>query len=518
MITRAILILVMLLAAGIAPAKTLRWSAQADPFSMDPHGQADVFSDSVNALAYEYLVTRGKDYSIVPALAVSWANPAPNRWILNLRRDVRFHDGTPFTADDVVFSFQRARRTPYRWYALQVGEARKIDEHTVELVTPVPNPAQLDMLAVLFVMSRSWCEKHDCSKPREGYIGRHAMGTGPFRLVSFEPGIATRHARNPEWWGIREGLFEGNVEAIEFRPLASPATRLSALVSGQVDFLLDVPVQDVARLEETPGIRVWRSEEMRVTNLVMDQARPELLYSTVKGSNPFRDRRVRLALYQAIDPVAVRDQVMRGFSRVTAIALPGAAKLGMKDGVELRHPYDPARARALLAEAGYPNGFGFTLHCPNDRWMNDERLCTAVAAMWSRIGLDVRVEAIPKAQFFPRASKREISAGLSAWGGNSEQAIFILKPVMHTPSDDGAGSSNFGSFSHPPLDRLIRLIEVEFDPVERQKLVEQAARMVHDEVLLIPLHRQVVPWASRNNVTVVPTPNNWLVPIWVKVN
>lgn len=506
------------LAGPPAVARHFTWTAQSDAVSMDPHGQADVFNESINAFVYETLVGRGKDHSLVPLLAVSWVSPEPTRWVVELRRNVRFHDGTPFTAGDVLYSIQRARETPYRWYAHQLGEPRRVDDHTLEFVTARPNPMLPDMLGVIAIVSRAWCQKHDCRGPREGHVGRHAMGTGPFKLVGWEPGVSMKHVRNTDWWGLAAGLFEGNVESVEFRPLASPVNRLAALVSGQVDFVLDPPVQDVARLERTPGIKVWSGEEMRVTNIVLDQARDELLYSDVKGTNPFKDRRVRLALYQALDAAALRDQVMRGSSTVTAVALHGTRKLGIADGPELRHPYDPAAARELLARAGYPSGFAFTLHCPNDRWINDEKLCTAIAAMWSRVGLRVSVDAMPKARFFTKAGKREISAALSAWGTYSEDAIFILKPVMHTPAADGSGGANFGGVSNRELDNLIARLEVEGDRAARRRLVERAVRIVHDEVLLIPLHRQVIPWASKGNVSVVHTPHNWLVPIWVKVN
>jgi peptide/nickel transport system substrate-binding protein len=518
------LCLLLSIACAPATAKLFRWSSQGDALSMDPHGQTEVFSDSVNAFAYEYLVARGKDFSIVPQLAISWSNPEPTRWILKLRKEVRFHDGTPFTADDVVFSLDRARDSGYRTWAMLAGTPRKLDDHTLELVTAAPNPVMLDTLAVLFIMSKSWCEKHGATRARdlkdatENHAVRHAMGTGPFKLVSYEPGVATRHVKNQDWWGIRAGLFEGNVESVEYRPMQNAASRMAALLAGQLDFVLDPPVQDLPRLREARNIRVWAGPEMRVTMLQLDQARDELLYSDVKGRNPFKDKGVRLALYQALDVNAIHTQVMRGWSEPTAVALPGTVRLGMPDGVRLRHPFDPERARQLLRDAGYPEGFGFTLHCPNDRWINDERLCTSVAAMWSRIGLKVKVEVMPKSIYLPKALKRDVSAALLAWGGSSEQAIFILKPVMRSPNEAGAGAWNFGGARNPELDSLTDRIEVETDPGARQQLVTRAARVIHEEIHVIPIHRQKIPWAGRDNVSVVHMPNNWLVPIWVKVN
>ena len=523
---RILLLCLAILLVPAAEARHFRWSSQGDAQSMDPHGQTEVFTDSIIALSYEYLVTRGKDYALVPQLAASWTNPSPDKWIFTLRKGVRFHDGTPFTAEDVVFSMKRAREsnTVYRVFGAQVGIPRALDDHTVEFTLATPNPAMLDTLAVLFVMSKAWAEKHGVARARdpaireETYATRNANGTGPFHLLRYEPGVRTEHRRNPDWWGIREGLYETNIETIEYRPIANPGTRMAALLSGQLDFVLDPPVQDLPRLRETRGMRVWEGDEMRVTMVLLDQARDELLYSDVKGRNPFKDKRVRLALYHAIDVEAIRSQVMRGLAVPTAIALPSPQKLGIPDGVELRHAFDPARARRLLAEAGYPQGFGFTLHCPTDRWINDEKLCVALAGMWARIGVTVKVDAMPKAIYFPKVLKRDTSAALLAWGGNSEQAIFILKPVMRSPNDAGAGGFNWGNARNEDLDRLIDRIEVETDAGVRRELVARAARVMHDEVHVIPIHRQKIPWAGRDNVSVVHMPNNWLVPIWVKVH
>jgi peptide/nickel transport system substrate-binding protein len=358
----------------------------------------------------------------------------------------------------------------------------------------------------------------DFTAKEETYAVRHAMGTGPYRMVSFEPGVKLLHEKNPDWWGLKEGRYPGNLDTLEYHPIANAPTRMSALKAGQLDFVLDPPVQDVARLRDDPEIRIWEGRELRVIFLGLDQARDELLYSTVKGKNPFKDRRVRLALYQAIDINAIRTQVMRGLSVPTGIPLPDAKGAGVPDSYEKRPPFDPAAAKKLLADAGYANGFGFTLTCPSDRYVNDEKICVAVAAMWARIGLDVRVEAIPKANYFPKAQKRDTSAQMLGWGGGSSDAIFILKPVMHSKdAASGAGDANYGDAKNAELDALIDKAEGEMDPAVRQAAIDRAVRIMQEEVHVIPLHVQVIPWASRKNVTVVHRPNNILVPMWVTV-
>jgi peptide/nickel transport system substrate-binding protein len=509
---------------GAAAAATLRWSSQGDAGTMDPHAYNEGLNNSIKEIHYESLVRRGKDMSFQPSLAESWSSPAPNEWIFNLRRGVRFHDGSPFTADDVVFSIARAREgRAFRIYTTLVGEARRIDDHTVAFRTPKPNPAMLESLLGLSIMSKAWCEKHNVVRPQnfmekqETHAVRNANGTGAYRLVSWEPSVRMVHERNPDWWGVAAGLFEGNVERLEYRPIANASTRMAALRSGVIDFVLDPAVQDLLALGKDADIRVWRGEENRVLFFALDQDREELLYSDVKGRNPFKDRRVRAAMYQAIDIAALKTHVMRGMAAPSAIVLPDPALAGLTPSSVQRPAPDPAAARRLLAEAGYPDGFGFTLHCTNDRYVNDERICTAVAAMWARAGLRVRVETMSKVHYNPRGSKRDLSAGIMGWGGGHTDPIFWLKPVIQGPRPDGSGGWNLGNVRNAELDALIDRIEVEMDPAVRTGLIGRAVRLIHDEVLVIPLHKQVTPWASRRNVSVVHMPNNWLVPTWVKM-
>ncbi len=513
--------------APIADAKNFRWSTQGDAATLDPHSQNETFNNGINNLVYEYLVTRDREVfsKHTPGLAVSWTNTGPLTWVFKLRQGVKFHDGTPFTADDVVFSFNRARDSTvtFRLYSVQSGVAKKIDDYTVEFTTPVPNPVMLDTVNNIMIMSRAWCEKNAVTRPldyikkEESFATRNAMGTGPYRLVAWEQGVKILHKKNPDWWGIKAGLYSGNIENIDYRPISSPATRVAALKTGEMDFVLDPPVQDIARLKTDADIKIWEGQEQRLIYLGTDQARDELLYSDVKGKNPFKDKRVRLALYQGIDINALKSTVMRGLSIPTGIALPAGPGAGVPVAMERRHPYDVAKAKKLLAEAGYPNGFGFTLHCPNDRYLNDEKICVAIAGMWARIGLNVRVEAMTKANFFPKVQKRDTSAFLAGWGGGSADAIFALKPIMHSRDGKGSGDSNYGDAKIEALDTLIDKAEGEMNMCLRQTMIDHAAQIIHDEVHVIPLHRQVIPWASRKNITVLHRPNNLLDLHWVTI-
>jgi peptide/nickel transport system substrate-binding protein len=507
-------------------AKTLRWSSQGDAATLDPHSQNETFNNSQNNLVYEYLVMRGKDMKLKPALAVSWTNTSPTTWVFNLRKDVKFHDGSSFTADDVVFSFNRARESTvtFKLYSSQAGILKKIDDHTVEFTTPVPNPVMLDTVGNIFIMSKAWCEKNGVVKPldyvkkEETFATRNAMGTGPFMLVTWEQGVKLVHKKNPNWWGIKAGEYEGNVLDIDYRPISSAATRMAALKSGQLDFVLDPPVQDVPALRNDGDIKIWEGREIRLIYLGFDQDRNELLYSDVKGKNPFKDKRVRLALYQSIDVNALKTSVMRGLSSPTGVALPDALGAGVPAAQEKRHPYDPNAAKKLLAEAGYPNGFGFTFTCPNDRYINDEKLCVAIAAMWAKIGINAKVETMTKSKFFPKVQSHDSSAHLAGWGGASSDAIFILKPVMHSRDEkSGGGESNYGRAKNDALDALVDKIEGEMNLPERQKMINKAVQIIHDDVHVIPLHTQMIPWASKKGMHVVHRPNNILWIPWVKL-
>lgn len=522
---RVFLLCLALGLAGPAHAKNFRWSSAGDVTTQDPHGQDESFTKSINAMIYERLLMPGRDMAPVPWLATSFRTVSPTQRVFTLRRDVKFQDGTPMTADDVVFSFERAARSKqFRTYTSQAGTARKIDDYTVEFTTAAPNPIAHIAIGEIPIMSKAWAARNNAVDPQDfsskdaTFASRNAMGTGPFRLVSYEPGVKTVLAKNAGWWGIKDGRYESNIETIEYRPIASSATRMAALKSGEIDFVLDPPVQDIAKVKEDRDFRVWEGDETRIITIALDQARDELLFSDVKGRNPFKDRRVRMALYQAVDIDAIRSQVMRGLATPTAIAFPNPKGEGIPASLDKRPAFDPARSKALLAEAGYPGGFGFTLHCPNDRYVNDERICTALAAMWARVGLNVKVEAMPKAQYFQRTPKKEFSACMQGWGDNNRDAMFTLKPLYHSLNDKGAGDTNYGNFRNPQLDDLIDRAETETDLAKRQALINQAAELLQKEVHVIPIHRQVIPWVSRANVTLVHRSDNKLAPLWVRVN
>lgn len=512
--------------ATSATAATLKWANQGDASTNDPHAQNESFNNQMNGQIYEQLLTRDKSMNIVPCLVTAWKQTSPTTWVFTMRQGVKWHDGSTLKVEDLIFSVERSAMptSNMKDYGLALGKPTKIDDNTFQLTTPVPNPVLPDMIGSgnIFIMSKAWAEKNGVAKPQdfkakeETYAVRNAMGTGPYMLVSREADVKTVLKQNPNWWGIKEGRFTGNVTDIIFRPIKSPPTRVAALLTGEVDFILDPPVQDIQKLKSDPTLKVYDGAENRIIFIGMDQARDELLYSNVKGKNPFKDKRVRMALYQSVDVEAIKTSVMRGLSIPSAITLSAPERAGVPKSLEKRHPLDLVKAKALLAEAGYPNGFEVTMDCPNDRYTNDEKICIALAGMWAKIGVTLKVNAMTKANYFPKTQNLDTSMYLLGWGGSTTDAMFTLKPVLHSRSPS-AGEYNRGNYKLAALDELIDKAEGEMNPKVRQDLINKAMQMHHDEVLHIPLHRQMIPWASSKKVTAIHRPDNWLEVAWITV-
>lgn len=515
--------LTAIVAAAPASGKTLRWAGRGDLQTTDPHSQNENLTNNINILVYEALIDRDKKLALRPSLATSWEQTSPTTWRFKLRPGVKFHDGTPFSADDVVFSYERARSdtSQLRAYAIASGMPRKIDELTVEFTTTGPNPIELEHVATINIMSRAWCEANRASKPqnytqKEDMITAHqANGTGPYMLKAREPDIKTVLVKNPNWWGIKEGLFEGNADEVIYLPIVSDATRMAALMSGEVDLVNDPPPQDVPRLKQTPGVKLLEGSENRIVFIGMDQKRDELLYSNVKGRNPFKDKRVRQALYQAIDIDAIKSTTMRGLSQPSGALLPSPVQSTPE--LEKRLPFDKAKAKQLLTEAGYPNGFEVTLDCPNNRYVNDEKICQALAAMWAQIGVTINVNAMPRANYFPKLEKTDTSMYMLGWGGGATDGIFILQPVLSSYSGKGDGDYNYGRYTNPKLDALIAKVKVDMNPETRLAEIRDALAAHNAEINHLPLHRQVIPWAERSNVSAVHRADNQVMPYWVKI-
>lgn len=507
---------------GLVQAQTLRWASQGDPQTMDPHSQNESMTNMVNGQVYERLTSRDRQLNIVPGLATEWSQVAPLLWRFKLRPGVKFHEGQSFTADDVVFSIQRAKESSSQFavYANAVGVPRKVDELTVEFQLSSFNPIFLQHIDLLWMMSKPWAEAHKVVRPldfknkEEAHTSLNANGTGPFRLVSRQPGIKTQFKRSPSWWG----KFEGNVQEVVFSPIGNDATRLAALVSGEIDFVLDPAPRDVPRLRNSSGVKIIDGPENRLIFIGMDQARDKLLHGQAPGDkNPFKDLRVRRALYQAVDVEAMRLKLMNGLSIPTGGLTPSAAAAFGDAALDARYPFDIAAARKLMAEAGYANGFEVTLDCPNNRYINDEEICQALAAMWAQLKIKVRVSAMPRVTFFPKLEKLDSSLFLYGWGGAITDAESILTPVYRKRGERGVGAYNYGNVSNDKFDALAAQSSVEPDPKRREQLIKAALSEYKEQFHVLPLHRQMIPWAARSHIGVVHRADNWFELSWVQI-
>ncbi len=515
--------LAVLVALGLsAEAKTLRFTSQGDISTIDPHGNNEGFTNAFLENIYETLVTRGKDLKIEPCLAESWTQVSPTVTRFKLRAGVKFHDGSPFTADDVVFSVQRALAdtSNFKPYLAGVKEAKKIDDLTIEVITAGPAPVLIPQLTEVRIMSKAWSTKHNVTKPQdfknkeETFATRNANGTGPFILRTREADVKTTAVLNSNWWGKREG----NVTEIVYQPIKSDGTRLAALISGEVDFVLDPPPQDIPRLKQDTKIKVVEGNENRTVFFGMDQFRDELLYSSVKGKNPFKDKRVREAVLLSIDTGAIKSQVMRGLSVPSGVMFAPQVDGYPKD-LDKPVKVDREKAKRLLAEAGYPNGFEVTLDCPNNRYVADEKICVATAAMLAQVNIKVKVNAQPRTIWSPKIQNMDTSFYMLGWGVPTFDSQYSLQSLLRTRVEKSAdGDYNLGRYSNPKVDALIDSLKSEIDPKKRAAIAREVTQLHQADVGHIPLHHQVIPWAMRSNVSVVHRADNRLTVKWVKIN
>ena len=507
-------------AAGAAHAASLRVASAFDPQTMDPQALALLYHSRIVFQLYESLVTRDEKFELEPGLAVSWQPAGPLAWRFKLRPNVVFHDGTPFTADDAVFSIERALGpTSQRAFQLKgVTAVKKIDALTIELQLEQPDAVLPEKTQFIAMMSKAWCEKHGVQKAQdfngkqETFAVRNANGTGPFKLKRYEPDVRTVLERHAGWWGWGDKRH-GNLEEISFTSIKADATRLAALASGEVDHVLDPPFQDVERLKRDPRLAVTSIADIGQQYFTFDQARDELADSDVKGRNPFKDLRVRKAVYHAINVDLIIQKVLRGQAVPTGGFLSTRVE-GSPAELDRRLPYDPAKARALLAEAGYPNGFSIALDCVNVAWR--EGVCQAAAAMLSQVGIRTTLRSSPTNQFFPKLSQGTASFIEFGWTPNPD-AWSSLNALFRSYDKGGFGTFNAGRYSNPKLDALIDAMRVEPDLTRRRAMVAVVLRMLAEDMPYVPLYRRTLNWAMAKKVTLAQWPNDTIELRFVRV-
>ncbi|WP_397533104.1 ABC transporter substrate-binding protein [Roseateles sp.] len=496
-----------LMAATSAQAVPLRWAAQNDILTMDPHSQNHATTNAILMHAYEGLTRYSSKYEVEPALATKWTYINPTQVRFELRKGVKFHDGSAFTADDVVFSFGRIKQPQgtMQIYVTGIKEVKKIDSHTIDLILEAPNPILLRNIIDFRIMSKAWAEKNnsvntqDYKAKEDNFASRNVMGTGAYRITGWQPDQKVSMVQNPEWW---DKARASNISEVSYLPIKSDPTRVAALLSGDVDLLTDLPTQDVARLKADPKLKIIEGPEVRTIFFAMDQGSDELKGSSVKGKNPFKDKRVREAMNVAIDREAIKRTIMRGLSIPAAIMVaPGVN--GNTPDIDQPIKADVEKAKKLMAEAGYPDGFDVQLNCPNNRYVNDEEVCQAAVSMWAKIGIKARLVATPMAQHSLTFQKFETSLYMLGWGVTTYDAQYALQSLVRTKTTGADGNFNYSKVSDAKIDQLVDAMKTETDVPKRNAMIKEALLRTRDEHLFVPLHHQMRPWAMRANVQTV---------------
>lgn len=521
---------VALMGAEAVSAKTFKWANDGDVNSLDPYARNETFLLSFNQNIYDTLFRRDKNLKLEPSLATKAEIVNPTLWRYTLRQGVKFHGGEPFTADDVVFSINRANGKGSNLVGnlTSVKAVRKVSDFVVEIDTKYPDPLLNDKVALIAIMSKAWAEKNnavetaDMTKNEENFATRNANGTGPFMLKVREPDVRTVLVPNPNWWD----KAEHNLTEVIFQRVANDATRVAALLSGEIDMVYTVPPQDVDRIKRTAGRRVLEAPETRIVFFGFNQQLDELPDTSVKGKNPFKDKRVREAFYRAIDVEAIKRTVMRGQSRPSALMV-GQGLNGYDQSMDVRPKVDPELSKKLLAEAGYPNGFETRMDCPNDRYVNDEAICQAAVAMLAKIGIKVNLVAQTRAKYFAQilrtASDIEKSPNIAmymlGWSPTATYDVHnVFESLIQTPSAaTKKGLFNAGGYSNKKVDELSDKMEQETDKAKRDAYIKEATKLYLDDYAYIPLHQQVVVWAAKDNVELHQPSDNYFFLRHVKV-
>ena len=505
------------LIGSAADAKSLRWARSGDALTLDPHAQNESPTHNLMHLLYEPLVLRDIEGKLVPALALSWqVTSDPSIWEFKLRKDVVFHNGNAFDADDVLFSLNRALQptSGMKDVLSSVDSVSKTDANTVQIKTKGPNPLLPAYLTNLFMMDKEWAEANNSTKVQDfkektdNFAVRNANGTGAYVLVSREQDVKTVAKLNPKYWG--QGQFPLGVTEITYLTIKSDATRVAALLSGEVDFVQDVPVQDIARLEKTPGLKVTSGPENRTIFFGMDVKSPELKSSDIKGRNPFADKRVRQAMNMSIDREAIKRAVMRGQSVPAGMLAPSFVN-GYTKELDAAPKVDAAAAKKLLADAGYPNGFSVALHCPNDRYVSDEGICQATAAMLARIGIKVQLIVQSKTKHFALVEKEppETEFYLLGWGVPTFDSHFVFAFLYHSRTGK-MGTYNGTRYASADLDAMIQSLSGEIDTAKRNGTIAKIWSTVQDETIYLPVHHQVLTYAMKKEWDFPVSPANFV--------
>jgi len=488
-------------------AATLKWGAAHDIYSLDPYSYGDSYTLAFLNHVYEGLVRYDANLKIEPALAESWENVSETVWRFHLRKGVKFHDGAEFTADDVLASLKRVSDpvSPLRGNLPAYKSSQKVDDYTVDIELSGPYPLLLNDLTNIHIFDAGWLKANNSERPTdvgakiEGYATYHTNGTGPFKLESRTPDSKTVLVKNADWWD----KSKSNIDRIEFTPIVSAATRVAALLSGEINFTENAPSQDLPRLQAQPELNVMERTDLR-TVMIGFNRKPKL----ANGSeNKFNDLRVRQAFAHALDRELIQKRIMRGKSR-TAGAVVAPEIPGYTPELDTTLKYDPELSKKLLAEAGATD-FPFTLVCTTDAYVNEEELCQGMVNMMSRAGFKPQLDIAPVAAQTPKRTEGKADVYLIGWATEPMlDSYSILLQMMETRTEK-AGVFNWGGWSYPKIDQLTEQASTEMDRTKRLALQTEALKIVKDEIVMLPLHQQPMAWVMSKKIDqIVQLPDN----------
>jgi peptide/nickel transport system substrate-binding protein len=492
---------------GAAQAQEFKLAMSSPPSSIDPHF-FNLFSNiNVSDHLFETLVKMDPDSKPVPGLAESWRLVDETTWEFKLRRGVKFHDGSEFTAEDVAWSIERIpliANSPGRFdsYTKAIIAKQIIDPYTIRFKTASPYPLMLpDLTAVFIVSKKATAGPLPQGLASEDFAtGRGVVGTGPFKFVRFQRDDRVELERNDAYWGNKAAWSK-----VTLRFIAADPTRVAALLSGDVDAIENVPTADLKRIRENQNLNFFSKVSHRMIYFNLDQRdkSPHVFDGDGKplDKNPLKDIRVRKALSMAVNREAIKDRLMEGLSLPTANLVPPTL---FGHNPTLKPVFDADAAKKLLAEAGYPNGFSLTFHGPNNRYVNDDQIMQTIAQMWARIGVKAKVDAMPLAVYFGRASKKEFSVTLVGWGAQTGEASSPLRSLVACENKEkGFGALNYPSYCNPKMDAVLEEGLRTVDDKKRLVLFQDAVKMVVDDAVLVPIHHQVTTWAAKRSIDYV---------------
>jgi len=513
-------------------AQELRIGLASEPSSADPHFHNLGPNNQLRRNIFQSLVGTDEAQQLTPLLAESWEPIDETRWQFNLRRDVTFSDGSPFDAYDVVYTVCRIPGVPdspslFTTYTGAITDLEVPDPHTLIVHSAQPYPLMPTEFSTFGIISAraNGVDGSTLDFSPEGCgddlpvpatqafnDGTAAIGTGPFLLESFRRGEGIELVRNPDYWGEAAPW-----ERVTMLPLTSEGPRVAALIAGDVDFIENPPLQDLERLRGDDSLRVVQGISNRVIYIHLDHAlEPSPMITGTDGVNPLKDIRVREALTIAVNRDAIVERIMGGVAVSAGELLPPGMFGAHEEGDLPPRAFDAERAQALLAEAGYPDGFGITIGTPNDRYINDAQVAQAVAQMWARIGVDTQIDASTASTFFSRRNAFEFSAYLAGWGAGTGEMSSPLRALVATRNADlGLGGTNRGQYSNPAMDEVLLEALRTVDDTAREELLRKASRMAMDDYAIIPLHYEVTPWAMRATVDYTPRADQYTLPFLI---